>query len=82
MLPFYVGSLALGGVLIAAGILLGGDSDTDVDADIDVDVMCRAIAPDRLDEDPLAACHVLFLSPKAAKMRETAPKRGESQSYS
>ena len=38
MLPFYVGSLALGGVLIAAGILLGGDSDTDVDADIDVDV--------------------------------------------
>ncbi len=34
MLPLYVGSLALGGVLIAATMLLG---DVDTDADFDVD---------------------------------------------
>jgi hypothetical protein len=38
MLPLYVGSLALGGVLIAATILLGdADTDVDIDADFDVD---------------------------------------------
>jgi len=51
MLPFYVGSLALGGVLIAAGILLGGDSDADVDADIDVDVDVDADLDLDLDAD-------------------------------
>lgn len=51
MLPFYVGSLALGGVLIAAGILLGGDSDADVDADIDVDVDVDADVDLDLDAD-------------------------------
>lgn len=40
MLPLYLGALALGGVLIAASVLMGGgsDSDVDVDADVDVDV--------------------------------------------
>lgn len=37
MLPLYVGSLALGGVLIAATIFLG-DADTDVDLDVDGDL--------------------------------------------
>ncbi len=39
MLPIYIGSLALGGVLIVASIVLGdadADADLDVDADIDV----------------------------------------------
>ena len=34
MLPIYIGSLALGGILIVASIVLG---DTDTDADLDVD---------------------------------------------
>lgn len=38
MLPFYVGALALGGVLIAASIFLGGDSDADADVDLDADI--------------------------------------------
>jgi hypothetical protein len=41
MLPFYVGSLALGGVLIVASIVLGDtdtDADLDIDADLDVDL--------------------------------------------
>lgn len=37
MLPLYVGSLALGGVLIAATMLLG-DVDTDADFDVDGDL--------------------------------------------
>ena len=37
MLPLYVGSLALGGVLIIASIVLG-DTDTDADLDLDADV--------------------------------------------
>ena len=37
MLPLYVGSLALGGVLIAATMLLG-DVDTDADFDVDADL--------------------------------------------
>ena len=38
MLPLYVGSLALGGVLIAATLLLGdADTDADIDADFDAD---------------------------------------------
>jgi len=36
MLPFYLGSLALGTVLIGASILFG-DADTDADVDFDVD---------------------------------------------
>ena len=39
MLPLYVGSLALGGVLIAATIFFGdadGDADIDLDGDLDV----------------------------------------------
>lgn len=39
MLPLYLGSLALGGVLIVASIVLGDShSDTDVDFDADLDV--------------------------------------------
>jgi hypothetical protein len=37
MLPLYLGSLALGGVLIVASIVLG-DADTDADVDFDADV--------------------------------------------
>lgn len=38
MLPYYVGALTLGGVLIAASIVLGGESDADADMDIDADL--------------------------------------------
>ena len=44
-------------------------------ADIDVDAMARAIAPDRLDEDPLAARHgvqSLVLIVPVAKSRKNA----------
>ncbi|MHC2926855.1 hypothetical protein ACVJA9_001652 [Bradyrhizobium diazoefficiens] len=53
-------------------------------ADVDGNAMSGAIAPDRLDEDAFAAGHgsQSFLSPKAAKMRASAPSRGEDQSYS
>ncbi len=38
MLPIYLGSLALGGILIGASLLLGGgDSDLDADVDFDAD---------------------------------------------
>ena len=45
MLPWYLGALVLGGVLIGASIVMGGgdadldaDHDLDLDADVDVDV--------------------------------------------
>ena len=41
MLPIYLGSLALGGILIGASLIMGGgdgDMDGDVDADADFDV--------------------------------------------
>ncbi len=39
MLPWYLGALVLGGVLIGASIVLGaGDADLDLDSDLDVDL--------------------------------------------
>lgn len=60
MLPVYLGSLALGGVLIAASIFLGdadhdadadADADLDLDADADVDVDVAIDADADLDAD-------------------------------
>jgi hypothetical protein len=59
MLPLYLGSLALGGVLIVASIVLGdshSDTDVDFDADIDAD-LDGDFHPDELDifKDPADA---------------------------
>ena len=48
MLPLYIGSLALGGVLIVASIVLG---DTDTDAGLDADVDLDVDLPGGLDGD-------------------------------
>jgi membrane protein implicated in regulation of membrane protease activity len=50
MLPIYLGSLTLGGILIGASILFG-DGDIDADADFDVDVDFDADFEGGLDVD-------------------------------
>jgi hypothetical protein len=52
MLPFYLGSLALGGVLIAASILLGGadgDADAGMDGEFDAEPDDLAVFKDPAD---------------------------------
>ncbi len=50
MLPLYLGSLALGGVLIAASVIFG-DADTDSDIDFDADLDADADLDVGLDAD-------------------------------
>lgn len=53
LIYLYVFSLIVGGVLLAASILLGGhdDADLDVDADVDADIDADADADGALDKD-------------------------------
>lgn len=54
LLPFYVGSLILGGGLLASSLLLGGsehDADADLDADAEVDLEVEADAEAEVGHD-------------------------------
>ena len=57
MIPLYVGALALGGVLIAASIALGGGKEVDSDADGHVDGDADAGADVHVDGEVQAHAH-------------------------